>query len=204
MKVCTSCGESKPLTEYNRHPKGRDGHRTICKGCDGDRARLRKDPGLKQCGKCRKTKPILAFHKNKSRADGRHLDCKECRQAEIKERAAFDSEFRRREVERVQKWKEEHPLPKEQIQNRRLLYLYGIGVDDKNKLWLLQEKSCAICLMLFEVDDLSVDHCHRTGGVRGLLCRKCNLGLGNFDDQPDRLVRAMEYLHQFGSSSSVQ
>jgi hypothetical protein len=41
---------------------------------------------------------------------------------------------------------------------------------------------------------LSVDHDHRTGKVRGLLCQTCNTGIGALDDSPDLLRRALEYL----------
>lgn len=52
---------------------------------------------------------------------------------------------------------------------------------------------CAIC----ECPDkkrLSVDHDHQTGKIRGLLCANCNLALGNFKDDPDRLAKAIVYL----------
>ena len=39
-----------------------------------------------------------------------------------------------------------------------------------------------------------IDHCHETGKVRGLLCSKCNIALGNFDDDIETLKRAISYL----------
>ncbi len=39
-----------------------------------------------------------------------------------------------------------------------------------------------------------VDHCHKSGKVRGVLCNGCNIGLGAFEENPDRLRAALEYL----------
>lgn len=77
--------------------------------------------------------------------------------------------------------------------------LYGISVDD---LKLLVEKANGKCVICGEVaTELHVDHCHKTNVVRGLLCRLCNLGLGYFKDDPERLSAAISYLTN--SSQSV-
>ena len=39
-----------------------------------------------------------------------------------------------------------------------------------------------------------VDHDHETGGIRGLLCGRCNMAIGLFEDDPDLLLRARDYI----------
>jgi len=61
-----------------------------------------------------------------------------------------------------------------------------------------QEGVCAICFDPPTVRPLSVDHDHKTGKARGLLCKRCNLGLGLFLDSQSRLEAAADYLCQQG------
>lgn len=58
-------------------------------------------------------------------------------------------------------------------------------------LWKLQAGCCAICS---QPNPRNIDHDHETGKVRGLLCRKCNVGLGMFQDDEKRLESAKTYL----------
>ena len=53
---------------------------------------------------------------------------------------------------------------------------------------------CAICGRKQPEKWLAVDHDHETGVIRGLLCSRCNSGLGQFKDNPDRLRLAADYL----------
>ena len=75
---------------------------------------------------------------------------------------------------------------------------YGINITHDVYLQMLkeQEHKCAICSILdTDLDKLlSVDHCHTTGKVRGLLCYNCNLALGNFKDNINSLENAIKYL----------
>jgi hypothetical protein len=81
--------------------------------------------------------------------------------------------------------------------NRR--YLYGITTAQFDDLLAAQGGKCAICGTSDwpgKGNRPHVDHCHTGGGVRGILCHFCNLGLGNFRDDPERLRRAIEYLER--------
>ncbi len=81
---------------------------------------------------------------------------------------------------------------------RALPKLYGISENYYNLMLLKQDGKCAICQLppTDKIGRLCVDHCHDTGFVRGLLCRKCNTGIGQFGDNPDRLAIAVAYLEQ--------
>lgn len=57
-----------------------------------------------------------------------------------------------------------------------------------------QGGACAICRLEFGDKSPRIDHCHETGVVRGLLCMKCNSGLGMFGDRPERIQAALDYL----------
>lgn len=75
---------------------------------------------------------------------------------------------------------------------------YGITVDAYNEILELQGGVCWICKGEDTRDTrLSVDHCHTSKEVRGLLCKACNSGLGQFKDDIERLERAIKYLSRF-------
>ena len=80
---------------------------------------------------------------------------------------------------------------------------YNISLDDYNKLLEIQDNTCAICnkeetqqsnYAADGPDSLRVDHCHSTGKVRGLLCAKCNFGIGQFNDNVALIEKAIEYI----------
>lgn len=75
---------------------------------------------------------------------------------------------------------------------------YGLSVAAYDELLVEQGGVCAICgaLPKGRFRRLCCDHSHRSGLVRGLLCHKCNSGLGFFRDRPGLLVAAIRYLRR--------
>lgn len=70
---------------------------------------------------------------------------------------------------------------------------YGINILEFNEMRKSQNDKCAICNL--EVK-LLVDHDHKSGKIRGLLCSKCNCGIGYFKDDAKLLESAKEYLNK--------
>lgn len=77
---------------------------------------------------------------------------------------------------------------------------YGLSASDYKQLLDDCNGTCSICnqketaTIRGKVCELTVDHCHQSGKVRGLLCRQCNVGLGNFKDNVGLLQSAIKYL----------
>ena len=119
----------------------------------------------KECNKCGEENP---HYEDKSKSSGYASTCRVC------------CDKRRRKNERVAAYKS----------------AYGITIDEYDLNLELQDNACKIC----KVDAseftkrLSVDHCHTTGEVRGLLCPSCNRGLGDFKDNIEFLEEAIGYL----------
>jgi hypothetical protein len=101
---------------------------------------------------------------------------------------------------RTRVWAAEHP--EEWERHRRRSWLgrkYGITPEEYDERLAEQGGVCAICRRPPEDPrgyKMHVDHCHQSGDVRGILCGSCNRGLGNFGDDADRLLAAVEYLRR--------
>ena len=133
---------------------------------------------LKRCARCHEHKVLDAFGNNRSRKDGKCVYCLTCEAA-----ARYDSTEQRAE--------------------RRLQAQYGIGLAQYDAMFAAQLGRCAICdqpetaLAHGATCRLSVDHNHETGQVRALLCRACNVAIGAFQEDKQRLRAAAEYLEKF-------
>ena len=84
----------------------------------------------------------------------------------------------------------------EQTRDWQLRSKYGISAEEYDEMLLEQGGVCVICSAEPGKRRLSVDHCHSEGHVRGLLCQNCNAGLGMFQDNPDLLLAAANYLER--------
>lgn len=105
-----------------------------------------------------------------------------------------DIKEKSKEYSRKNSWRKTNP---EGYRNYILKYKYGITLDDYNLLLEEQHMSCAICGSKDPGRtnaNFAVDHDHDTKTVRGLLCHKCNMGLGYFNDDHVQLKQAAKYL----------
>jgi hypothetical protein len=143
---------------------------------------------VKICSTCRNSQSLDAFQKNRHRPDGLHSQCRSCV-------SAAGRAWRERNPEQKKatnrRWAEENA-------ERTFNATWGpFGFYYSDYLAMLEAQGgvCAICHESCRPGRrLSVDHCHATGRIRGLLCDWCNRGLGLFRDSPESLLRAERYL----------
>ena len=85
-----------------------------------------------------------------------------------------------------------NPEQKKKTNRRKhLRESYNMSIADYQELYDLQSGLCAICNLELK---LYVDHCHNTGKIRGLLCNKCNSGIGFLQDDPKIIAKALSYV----------
>ena len=81
------------------------------------------------------------------------------------------------------------------LRKSKLKAQYGMTVEAYDAMLEVQGGVCKICSANPEKGRrLSVDHCHTTGRIRGLLCSNCNLAIGSMRDNPLFLESAAQYL----------
>lgn len=139
---------------------------------------------MKKCTKCGIEKEFSEFNKHTKSSDGLRLWCRSCG-------AAYQKKYRNNHPEyrgngyREWTWK-----------NAGI----NLTVDEYNLMLIKQDFCCLICkqphLETISRGRLYVDHCHITGKVCGLLCHKCNCGLGMFNDNLLLIEIAANYLKQ--------
>lgn len=135
---------------------------------------------MKICSNCKKELSLSSFYKDKHRKDGHYPRCKQCQ-------SIYTKEWRRNNFSKSR--------------NHYVKYKYGITVDQYNKMLEEQYDCCAICSTLFpggQKESFFIDHDHKTGQIRGLLCRECNLMIGHAKDDTDILRQAVRYLERWG------
>lgn len=149
----------------------------------------------KVCSKCTTNKSVEDFSCDASRADGRNVYCKPCKkQITINYKSAPGYRVRLNKSNR--EWQKKHPSRKKAYGRKANLKSKGLTIDAWHVMLGEQYGLCKICHTINDGSILNVDHDHLTGRVRGLLCDRCNLGLGQFFDSPIRLQSAIAYLNE--------
>jgi len=163
---------------------------------------------VKRCPGCKETKQAADFHKGRDNKDGLQTRCKLCKaSARKKFREQYPERVKARESRAYARLVAEgkantHYLRHfERYRDEWLTRRYGITYADYQRMLELQKGLCAICNRSAKLD---VDHNHETGRVRGLLCRKCNLGIGYLKDDHGLLLKAYRYLVAFDGGESAQ
>ena len=87
---------------------------------------------------------------------------------------------------------------KASLRKSKLMRDYGLTLDDYAQMLDEQGGGCAICGAVEPGGRgrFHIDHCHATGVIRGLLCSRCNVGLGHFGDDAARMRLAIAYLER--------
>lgn len=140
---------------------------------------MNKRPPSKRCSTCKEAKYLKDFSKHRGQPDGHHPQCKECRS-----KYKPSPEMREKNNKRLREW------------NR--LKTTGFTQKDFEQTLANQNGKCAIC----GTDDPGktnwhADHNHKTNEKRGILCHKCNTGLGLLQDDVDVLCAAINYLKKY-------
>ena len=109
-----------------------------------------------------------------------------------RQRYAEDPDYRERNIASARRYRASH---KEKLSDFERQRRYGLSAADYQAMLARQGGRCAACRRKPKPKcRLQVDHCHKTGQVRGLLCNRCNTMLGMGDDDPDRLRAGIAYL----------
>lgn len=139
---------------------------------------------MKTCRKCERSLPEGEFYSNGGRSRRTRPYCKGC------DIAAGRLRYQRLKAINPTLWRLK-------IRQSAVKSKYGLTLSQCEALLKGQSGKCAICrrgLERFASAGAHVDHCHRTGKVRGVLCHTCNKALGYFKDDPALLGRAIRYL----------
>ena len=143
------------------------------------------DNGLtKRCYRCKQILAANCFSANSSRPLGLASACKECSKKSRREAYARDKQ-----------------KVKNKVEINRRIRKYGLTPEVYQELLDYQNYKCGICLKPFieiEKRKVSIDHNHKTGAVRGLLCILCNMGIGSLKDDVGSFQRAIEYINSDG------
>lgn len=203
MLKCNSCLNIKEKSDFKKDKRrqflSRDGRHTMCKSCENNLARTRYkiyddddffvNNNSRICTNCKELKLLKFFVKSHAGVHGRGQHCKACANEKARNNRKSKGLKHRSSCD-----------PKISCKERTLYYKYGINLEDYKKLFSDQHGKCAICFRQLEIDskETCVDHDHKTGKVREILCNKCNSGIGFLQENTMILQSAIDYLIKHG------
>lgn len=152
----------------------------------------------KICTKCKHIKALVAFSPQSGGYLGRLSRCKLCVAASMR---------RYRDNNRVEHNKKAVAwcaVNKKRVRGYSLKRKYGVSRSRFDSMLMAQDGVCAVCHRLNTFGrELCVDHNHKTGRVRGLLCHRCNTAIGFFGDDSNVIARAISYLAKHDNKGLV-
>lgn len=158
----------------------------------------------KTCTKCKQEKSLDEFCKDKSKyaKSGRYSQCKFCvkeYREKNKERALiYRKKYYQENKEKCAVSSKKYYLAhkKQSAKHTRInnLKKYGLTLKQYDEIFEKQDGNCIICGLPEIMRRLSVDHDHKTGKIRALLCERCNLLLGRVESNPELVIKMLEYL----------
>lgn len=155
---------------------------------------------LRKCSKCGIVKSADRFSGTKSKSY-----CKDC--VNVYGRAHYRRNAEKSKA-KATKWKEEHRDRAKYIRWRcQLKLLYGITIEKYEEMLKDQNGLCYICNKQETRKgrlNLSVDHNHTTKQIRKLVCSKCNVGIGMFNEDPLLLRKTADYIESFDNQKMVE
>lgn len=178
MKICKICKKEYPHTEF------RVEHgflRNQCRLCKNKQTKLSRQRLWKK-------------HPEKHEEYKKKL--KEIRLRNVEDKRIKDRIRYQKNKEKIKKERKEfyHKFP-ELIRKRRMMTTYKISAEKYDELNAIQKCQCCGRNEKDFVKGLAIDHCHKSGQVRGVLCPNCNTAIGLFNDDPTVMKKAISYLN---------
>lgn len=186
--VC-SCGETKVTQARNLTA----GNTKSCGCLDRETRQGRiKDHSNRTCTACKAALPISCFSGFDPRKGYYTAKCKECAKTLKRKRYADDELFKEKVKARAKiDSKKRPPCSSEEKRRQHLWYDFGLTLEAYDMMLTEQNNRCALCKSdafgRKGSNNWAVDHCHKTGNVRGLLCALCNLALGGYESFIDKV-----------------
>ncbi|MET9732355.1 endonuclease VII domain-containing protein [Streptomyces sp. NPDC006458] len=175
-KHCSGCGRSLPLSAFARDRNRRGGLQVRCRECVAECSATRYGHRREAIGKPVREKADVPFGHKLCRACGEVKPHSEWH----RNASASDGLSTRCKACRAVQGRQGH-----------LKRQYGMTEAERDELLASQGGVCCICSAAVPEH---VDHCHKTGRVRYVLCFSCNAALGQFKDRPDVMRRAAAYV----------